>query len=164
MNAIPAAPAASGDVGSRRPSRAWLRLWPLFVSLAAFVASLVAALHVALRSTDGRLIYSVDDAYIHMAIAKTLATHGIWGCTPYHFSSSSSSLLYTFVLGVAYRLFQVHDWTPLLLNVAFAVATLAIAHASLLRLGVPPLLRAAALVGIVVAFPLAGMVLLGMEH
>ena len=57
-----------------------------------------------------------------------------------------------------------HDWTPLLLNVAFAVGTLVVANVSLARLGAPPLLRASALLGIVVAFPLAGMVLLGMEH
>jgi len=139
-------------------------LWPLLLSLAVFLVSLAAALRTALRWTDGRLIYALDDAYIHMAVAKTLATHGIWGCTPFHFSSSSSSLLWTFGLGVAYRAFGVHDWTPLVLNVAFAIGTLLVAHVSLARFGAPALLRASALVGIVVAFPLAGMVLMGMEH
>jgi hypothetical protein len=134
------------------------------VSLAAFLGSLVAALRVALRSTDGRLIYAVDDAYIHMAVARTLANHFIWGCTPFHFSSSSSSLLWTFGLGLAYRAFQVHDWTPFLLNGIFAVGTLVVTDVSLARLGAQPLLRASALLGIAVAFPLAGMVLLGMEH
>ncbi len=156
-------PTPGGDAAPPGRQR-YLRLWPLFVALAVFLVSLAATLRAALRTTDGRLIYAVDDAYIHMAVAKTFAEHGIWGCTPYHFSSSSSSLLWTFVLGVAYRLFQVHDWTPLVLNVGFAVLTLAVAHVSLARLGVPAMLRAAALVGIVVAFPMAGMVLLGMEH
>jgi hypothetical protein len=134
------------------------------LATAVFLASLAAALRSAVQSTDGRLIYAVDDAYIHMAVARTLASHGIWGCTPFHFSSSSSSLLWTFGLGVAYRLFQVHDSIPLVLNIAFAIATLVVANRSLARLGAPPLLRASALVGIVVAFPLTGMVLLGMEH
>ena len=148
-----------------RPLLAHARpLWPLLLSLAAFLVSLGAALRTALRWTDGRLIYALDDAYIHMAVAKTLASHGIWGCTPFHFSSSSSSLLWTFGLGVAYRAFGVHDWTPLVLNVAFAVGTLLVADISLARFGVPALLRASALLGIVVAFPLAGMVLMGMEH
>ena len=160
----PASRASGSDVTARPLLLRWLRLWPLLVSLAVFLCSLAAALRVALRSTDGRLIYAVDDAYIHLAVAKTLATHYIWGCTPFHFSSSSSSLLWTFGLGVAYRAFQVHDWTPLLLNVALAVGTLVVANVSLTRLGAPPLLRASALIGIVVAFPLAGMVLLGMEH
>jgi hypothetical protein len=136
----------------------------VLLPLAVFFLSLAAALRAGLRFTDGRLIYAVDDAYIHMAVAKTLALHGVWGCTPFHFSSSSSSLLWTFGLGVAYRLFQVHDLTPLVLNIAFAIATLLIANVSLLRFGAPPLLRTAGLLGIVVAFPMTGMVLLGMEH
>jgi hypothetical protein len=139
-------------------------LWPLLLSLAVFLASLAAALRTALRGTDGRLIYALDDAYIHMAVAKTLAGHGIWGCTPFHFSSSSSSLLWTLGLGVADRAFGVHDWTPLVLNVAFAIGTLLVAHVALARFGAPAVLRASALLGIVVAFPLAGMVLMGMEH
>jgi hypothetical protein len=143
-----------------------VRLWrsPLLLPLAVFVVSLAAALRTALQSTDGRLIYAVDDAYIHMAVAKTLASHGIWGCTPFHFSSSSSSLLWTFGLGVAYRVFQVHDWIPLVLNIAFAIGTLVVVNVYLARFGAQPLLRASALLGIVVAFPLAGMVLLGLEH
>jgi hypothetical protein len=160
----PASRASDRDVTARPLLLRWLRLWPLLVPLAVFLCSLGVALRVALQSTDGRLIYAVDDAYIHLAVAKTLATHYTWGCTPFHFSSASSSLLWTFGLGVAYRAFQVHDWTPLLLNVAFAVGTLVAANVSLTRLGAPPLLRASALLGIVVAFPLAGMVLLGMEH
>ncbi len=139
-------------------------LSPLFLPSAVFLASLAAALRSALRFTDGRLIYALDDSYIHMAVARTFAHHGIWGCTPFHFSSSSSSLLWTFGLGVAYRVFQVSDWTPLLTNVVFAVLTLVIADAALARFGAQPLARAAALLGIVVAFPLPGMVLLGMEH
>jgi hypothetical protein len=137
---------------------------PLLLPLALFLVSLAAALRAGLQSTGGRLIYAVDDAYIHMAVARTLASHGIWGCTPFHFSSSSSSLLWTFTLGVAYRVFQVNDWVPLALNIAFATLTLVVANRSLGRLGAPPLLRVVALVGIVLAFPLAGMVLLGLEH
>jgi hypothetical protein len=47
-------------------------LWPRLLSLAVFLASLAAALRTALRWTDGRLIYALDDAYIHMAVAKNL--------------------------------------------------------------------------------------------
>jgi len=156
---------SGGDRGPRLLSRS-PRVWrsPLLPPLAVFLASLAVALRAALGWTDGRLVYAVDDAYIHMAVARTLASHGVWGCTPFHFSSSSSSLLWTFGLGVAYRALQVHDWTPLVLNVVFALGTLVVAEVSLTRFGAPPLLRASALVGIVVAFPFTGMVLIGMEH
>jgi hypothetical protein len=143
----------------RRPCRS-----PLLLPLAVFLVSLAVALHTGMRGTDGHLIYAVDDAYIHMAVAKNFAESGLWGCTPFHFSSSSSSLLWTFGLGVAYRLFGVRDVIPLVLNIALVVATLALANRCLTRFGAPPVLRAAAFVGLVVAFPMTGMVLLGMEH
>jgi hypothetical protein len=158
---------ASGqDSAARRLLASASRLLrsPLLLPIAVFLASLAAALRTALRSTDGRLIYAVDDAYIHMAVAKNLALQGIWGCTPFHFSSSSSSLLWTFGLGAAYRAFGVHDSIPLVLNVVFAVGTLVVANISLGRFGASPLLRASALLGIVVAFPMAGIAMLGMEH
>ena len=88
---------------SPRPVTARALLWlPLLPALAVFLTSLTSALRVALRLTGGRFIYALDDAYIHMAVARTFALHGIWGCTPFHFSSSSSSLLWTFLLGAAY--------------------------------------------------------------
>jgi hypothetical protein len=163
----PAAPAADALAPPAAP--AWSRAAravtsPLAVSMALFSASLAAALREAMRMTEGRLVYALDDAYIHMAIAKNLARHGVWGCTPLHFSSSSSSLLWTSALGAAYRAFGVRDATPLVLNVAFAVATLVVADRFLGRLLVPRLVRTAALAGLVVAFPLAGAVLMGLEH
>lgn len=117
-----------------------------------------------LARTHGRLVYALDDAYIHMAIAKNLARHGVWGCTPFHFSASSSSLLWTALLGLSYLVSGVHDVTPLVLNAALAAATLAVADRHLVTFGTQPVLRATTLVGLTVAFPLPGMVLLGMEH
>jgi hypothetical protein len=126
--------------------------------------SLAVALRAALQRTDGHLIYSLDDAYIHMAVAKNVARHGLWGCTPFHFSSSSSSILWTSVLAVAYRVFGLRDVTPLVINIVLVVVTLAVTDRYLMRFGASPLLRAAALAGLVIAFPMTGMVLMGMEH
>jgi hypothetical protein len=166
MAVNPTGPASGTETGAGSllaRTRGWWRS-PLLLPLVVFLVSLAVALRAALSQTDGRLIYALDDTYIHMAVAKTLAMHGIWGCTPFHFSSSSSSLLWTFLLGAVYRAFGVHDAIPLVLNVAFGIGTLAVAERSLRRIGVPPLLRASALLGIVLAFPLTAMVLMGMEH
>ena len=105
------------------------RVWrsPVLLPAALFLGSLAAALHSALPLTEGRLVYALDDAYIHMAVGRNLASHGVWGCTPYHFASASSSLLWTFALGVLDRVLQVHDSIPLALNVVLALATLATA-------------------------------------
>jgi hypothetical protein len=142
------------------------RSWrsPLLLPLALFLVALAAALRSGLRETEGIFLYALDDAYIHMAVAKNLATHGVWGCTPWHFSSSSSSLLWTLGLGLAYVALQVHDWIPFAVNLVLAVGTLVVAERSLSRLGVAPVVRGTTLLGIVVAFPMVGMVLMGMEH
>jgi len=142
------------------------RLWrsPLLLPLVVFLVSFAAALRSGLSGTDGLLVYALDDTYIHMAVAKTLANHGVWGCTPLHFASASSSLLWTFGLGLAYLVFQVRDSIPLVLNVALAIGTLVVANRSLSRLGVMPVVRTTTLLGIVVAFPMVGMVLIGIEH
>jgi len=33
----------------------------------------------ATARTGGRLVYPLDDPYIHMAMAKNLSLHGVWG-------------------------------------------------------------------------------------
>jgi len=128
------------------------------------VAGLAFAITAVLRDTGGAVTYSLDDAYIHMAIAKNLARHGVWGATPFHFASSSSSLIWTALLGLVYFLTGVHEITPLVVNVACALLTLWVADRYLVRWGAADGLRATALVGLVIAGPLPGMVLLGMEH
>jgi hypothetical protein len=138
--------------------------WPLLLAAGFFVSCLTFALWSVGQHTGGTLVYGLDDAYIHMAIAKNLARHGLWGGTPFHFASSSSSLLWTALLGLAYFLTGVRDVTPLVLNIALAVLTLVVADGYLARWRASIGLRATTLVGLVVACPLPGMVVLGMEH
>jgi len=60
---------------------------------AIILGAIVVVLLVAtLPETGGEMVYAFDDAYIHLAIAKNLVRHGVWGVTRYAFSSSSSSL------------------------------------------------------------------------
>ena len=66
------------------------RSWSLLLAGTAVLVSVATSVNASLAGTHGVLVYAVDDAYIHMAVAKNLARHGIWGCTPFHFSSSSS--------------------------------------------------------------------------
>lgn len=129
-----------------------------------FLGTLAFAIWNTEQHADGALVYSLDDAYIHMAMAKNLARHGVWGSTPYHFSSSSSSLLWTALLGLAYFVAGVRDITPMILNALFGLLTLAVADRYLARWRAPAGLRAAALAGITLGAPLAGLALLGMEH
>lgn len=70
---------------------------------------------------DGHFHYILDDAYIHMAMAKNLAEHGVWGISPYGFSSSSSSPLWTTLLALGQKLGLNPDFTPLIFNLLCAL-------------------------------------------
>ena len=138
--------------------------WPLWLALGLLFACVGVAVRAVMVSTGGRFVYALDDAYIHMAMAKNLAQHGVWGCTPFQFSAASSSPLWTALLGVVFFLTGVHDVTPLLLNLLLLALSLGVADAFLRQRSAAPLLRAATLVGLVLVFPMPAMALFGMEH
>lgn len=137
---------------------------PFLMAVAALGIILGAAFFLTLLHNQGHLSYSLDDPYIHMAIAKNLARHGVWGVTPYQFSAASSSPFWTLLLAGVYRLFGVSDWLPLLLNVLAAVGALWVADRMLRRHETPPLARTAILVGLLLLVPLPAVVFTGMEH
>ena len=119
-------------------------------------------LRAALVHTGGRLVYALDDAYIHMAVARSLAREGVWGVTPYAFTSSTSSLAWPLLLALADLAVGVREATPLVLNLVFAAVCIILAD-RLLR-GAPLGLRAVALIAFVFFTPLPTLVLSGMEH
>ncbi|MGF7117799.1 hypothetical protein [Methanobacterium oryzae] len=88
--------------------------WPLLVSIIIFLAIVSTLLFLSLEKNDGHVVYALDDPYIHMAMAKNFAEHGVWGVTKYGFSSSSSSPLYTLLLSVIYFIFGVNETAPLI--------------------------------------------------
>ncbi|MDQ1098598.1 hypothetical protein QE441_001750 [Chryseobacterium sp. SORGH_AS909] len=74
-----------------------------------------------LTKTDGHYIYLIDDAYIHLAIAKNFAFHKVWGITRYAFSSTSSSPMFTYLISRFISALGNNDQIPLYFNaVCFA--------------------------------------------
>ena len=71
-----------------------------------------------------RFIYPLDDAYIHLAIAKNFALHGAWSVNSSGFDSSSSSILYTLLLSVLIKIFGNWEYYPLIINIVFGYATI----------------------------------------
>ena len=141
----------------------WRNRWPLAAALLFLWASVALLVRLSLARTEGHLVYALDDPYIHMAIARHVVQDGVWGVTPYAFSSSSSSLLWTALLAATYRLFGVGELAPLVWNLVFASLALVIADASLGgRLGRRG--RFVTLITLVLFTPLPLIVLCGMEH
>jgi hypothetical protein len=124
--------------------------------------AVVLLLRAALAHTQGTLVYALDDAYIHMAVARSLAEHGVWGVTRYAFTACTSSLVWPLLLAAADVLVGVRDATPLVLNLVAAAAALVLADR--LLAGIPVAARVAALVAVVLLTPLPTLVIAGMEH
>lgn len=113
----------------------------------------------------GHLVYTLDDAYIHMAIAKNFSQHGVWGITGYNFSSSSSSLLFTSLLSFFYLIFGVNEITPLIINIV--VANLLIYY--IYRIfkkdyNVPSYLIFISMSSMIIFAPIPRLIMTGMEH
>jgi hypothetical protein len=137
---------------------------PVTATLTLFAAWFAFATGRLLQITDGHLTYALDDAYIHMAIAKNVALHGIWGVDADRFAAASSSPLWTLLLALSFRLGGVSDVIPLVLNAAFAVILIVVLGLMLARHGLHGLPLFALLASAVLVAPLVPMVWIGMEH
>src|SRR5436190_21992652 len=155
MEAIPAHPAAR-----------WSTAWPLIVVLLLLWTAVASLLAASIHSTAGHLTYALDDPYIHMAMAKNFALHGVWGVTSEGFTSSSSSIAWTGLLALFFRILGVREWLPFALNVCIATFTVMVAHRLMIRrlpLAAPP----GVFLGLLVftfATPLPALVFAGQEH
>lgn len=137
---------------------------PLFVAL--LVLWILVLVVTSLRQDEQGLhpAYPIDDAYIHMAIAKNLVRHGVWGVTPYEFSSSASSILWPLVLAFSYLLTGVNQFAPLVLNLLFASLSLVAVYKILRSYQVATSIILLTLLAIVFMAPLPTLVVDGMEH
>src|SRR6185312_11768691 len=107
----------------------WLRPLALFIALALFL--LITGIVIAHAAFDDGIVYSLDDVYIHMAIAKNLAAHGVWGVTPWEFTSASSSPLWVALLTLGFLLFGPQVNLALILAGLASILLLALAHRAL---------------------------------
>jgi hypothetical protein len=111
-----------------RPRNFWQCNFPLVTAYLIAAAAALVFFLLILHATGGRFIYNLDDAYIHLAIAKHIVREGIWGVAPYGFSSSSSSILWPLILAAAFRIFGVREILPFLLSLAAAAILMAILY------------------------------------
>jgi hypothetical protein len=116
-----------------------------------------------LRATGGRLIYGLDDAYIHLSIAKHIAQNGVWGVTPFGFSSSSSSILWPLLLAGAFKLFGVREIIPFVFALAAAAGLMAVLYREWTRRGDRPGWALGMLIAWMLFLPLGPILFNGME-
>ncbi len=146
------------------PAGALRGLAPLAAALAVLLVSVTAVVVWSRPPAGVPVVYALDDAYIHMAMARNLAEHGVFGVTRHAFTASSSSPLWTLLLAAFFAVLGPREWLPLALNVVFAASLLVVADHVLRRHDVRAPARLLALIALVLFTPVAPLVLVGQEH
>ncbi len=136
-------------------------------SIAIFTAIYAVEVLAILLLNDGHFIYTLDDPYIHLALAKHIA-QGHYGINAGEYAAPSSSILWPFLLAPFCRL-GVEYFAPLAINYVASIGAIGIVNWLVDQcFDVEDVRTRRAKIGIVVAFFLAinlpGVAFTGMEH
>ena len=142
--------------------RDWL--WAAAIAAAAVAAAAAAERLLAIRVCGGEYVYPIDDTYIHMAMAKNLVLHGVWGVEPGRMAFCSSSPLWTLVLSSGAAVFGLRDALPWLLALGFNVLSTFVVCGALSRLGANVWTCLGGALAVAAAGPFLSTTALGMEH
>jgi hypothetical protein len=162
MSTLASTGVMAGPVEDRK--RATHPAWPLAASIATLWCVTAIELILVLLKNRGHFVYGLDDVYIHMAIARNLVLHGVWGPTSQHFASASSGPLWTLLISASYLLFGVNQYVPLILNLLVATAFVGCVWVLLARNKLSPLATLVTLLALILLTPLPGLILTGQEH
>ncbi len=142
------------------------RYWVFISAILILYSIILIHIFLSVRRNNGHMIYTLDDAYIHMAMAKNFARYGVWGITRYEFSSSSSSILWTTLVSITYFLFGVNEFSPLVLNIVSATILIFSIYRIIYdcEAKITPFYLFIILLGTMFIYPLPGLIFNGMEH
>jgi hypothetical protein len=157
---------SNNEENMRTPSERLKRWLPSLGATALLWAAVGVEIFLSVRWNNGHLVYALDDSYILMAMAKNLAHHGVWGMTPFGFTSSSSAPLWTALVGGLYWLLGVHITLPLILNLL--CATLAVFATQWVMASLEPEISGLYVFAVLLAMlffsPVLNLIFIGLEH
>lgn len=137
-----------------------------FVAGATFLFIVIIAEFIAIMLlNNGHFVYTLDDPYIHLALAENIRNLH-YGVNPNEFSAPSSSILWPFIIAP----FSSLEYFPLLVNVVSAILTLFIFR-QILNVainindkGVKTILVSTMLILLALGTNIIGLAFTGMEH
>jgi hypothetical protein len=138
--------------------------WVLGLGIMAFLIPVAITEWMVLHHTNGVFSYALDDAFIHLAIAKNLAFHHVWGSSPQEFASAASSILYPLILAAVLKIFGAHIIIPFIINLLTGVILLVVLQKWLQKQKISPEAQLVILLGVIFLTPLPVLVISGMEH
>jgi hypothetical protein len=142
--------------------------WATWVPHAVVAVGSALVLFQILLLNDGKLVYVLDDPYIHLAVAENIL-RGTYGVNLGEPSAPSSSILYPFLF-VPFAGLDILEWLPLAIAFVASLATVAlwtrIVGSALAAPGEArrPLFTALVVTLLIPATNLIGVMFTGMEH
>ncbi|MFH0882187.1 MAG: hypothetical protein V2A56_04305 [bacterium] len=143
--------------------RKWFYV-PIVVVCVAGMIWAMSLYAMSSRMGGGDYVYPSDDSYIHLALARNLAFHGVWSVNPDGFTPASSSPLWTVLLAVLFRIFGFHAAAPFFINLILMLLLLLILDDQFRKHQISAPTRILLLLAVLVGAPLLVTVCLGMEH
>lgn len=131
------------------------------VMLVLFFLPVTLLVLATLAINGGMLMYTLDDPYIHIDLAKRIFS-GHYGINPGEYSAPSSSILWPFLLAPFTPLGNFMLWVPLLLNIGFSFLTCSLFNRLLPEISLVH--RLCILGGWFLATNFYGLIFNGMEH
>jgi hypothetical protein len=109
---------------SQQPARNAIVVWPLLsrVTLSMWLLLFAAELIASIVLCGGRIVFTLDDPYIHLAVADHILSGG-YGVNATEYSSPSSSIIWPYLLALTEAL-HLGVLGPLLIASAAAAATM----------------------------------------
>jgi hypothetical protein len=138
--------------------------FPVMAAIGILWLVLLVLIVISVNKNHGHLIYALDDAYLHMSVAKNFALYGTWGITPYGFTSSSSSLLWPLLLAICYAFFGVSEIASFILNIIAGTSLVFSLYLILKKYNPHPLFLFVTLMSVIFFAPLPALIFSGMEH
>jgi hypothetical protein len=138
-----------------------------WLPIAGLLVVVAAVLICILRLNGGIFTYSLDDPYIHLSLAENIARFH-YGVNAEEFSSPSSSVVWPFLLA-PFAAIGLDEYAPLLLNIVFAAASVALLR-PMVAWVVPEsvnrreLAMTALVLALTLGLNLVGLAFTGMEH
>jgi hypothetical protein len=110
--------------------------------------------------------YPLDDTYIHLSIARSLAEHGVWGISQFDPAAASSSPLFTVLMAVIFPMTPspLFEYVPLLIGLFSVVAFSWLSMSIFAMVCEKPLKILIGGVSLSVVTPISVIAVVGMEH
>ncbi len=137
---------------------------PIIIALPIFWLVIYFLFSLSLSQTNGNFTYSIDDAYIHLSLAKHFILNNTIGINSGEFAFCSSSPLWTSILIGSFSLFGINTLLPFILNIIIASLSILFSYSILNKKIKSRLLLSLILLLLIFGTPMHALVFIGLEH